>query len=514
MFTRQTLTRRAFLKTALVSSTCLTTSSVFARQKTVSGKRSDPNILFFFMDDLGYGDLSIQNPDSKIKTPNMDRLAREGMRFTDAHAAAPICGPSRYGLMTGRYPWRKPDGISNGPPMGQPRIETGRMTIASMLCEAGYNTALLGKWGLRYDFRSAMKEGVTKIRSYLDLDYTKPVYGGRPFGFQYECTHLYIGPQSRVVEGKHATHYFAENGIMLGEGDKPDLKGFDYHKQLPTFTEKAVEYLEVYAGKRKNAKMGLDRKKPFFLYWTPAVPHTPCVPNQEFLGKSQAGEYGDFVVELDYSIGRILDALERTGQSQNTLVILSSDQGPENTAYRRIQDYKHYSMGNWRGLKRDSYEGGTRVPLLIRWPGKVKPGSIYKSPLCLTDFFATFGQLTQTSIPQNVGEDSFSFLQVLLGKQAGKPYRPAPIIYHLMTGQMAIRDGDWVYMDSPSGGHRNQEPEWFRRELGVKPHELLAELFNLRNDPRQTTNLYVSHPEKAAELKARLEGIKKTGRSR
>ena len=255
----------------------------------------------------------------------------------------------------------------------------------------------------------------------------------------------------------------------------------------------------------------IDRSKPFFIYYSSPAPHDPIVPNKKFIGLSKAGKYGDFVAELDFRIGEVMKKLEELDLADNTLVLLSSDNGPENHAYKRIQEYGHYSMGDWRGLKRDNWEGGNRVPFIVRWPGKIQPNSVDNNQVCLTDLMATFAEMLGVNLPDNQGEDSFSLMSLFSKKKSGK-FERAPIIYHTYTGNMAIRYGEWVLIDAPTG-MQSGEPQWFRNERGVNDHLEQVELFNLKNDSQQLENLASKYPGKVKELKKLLMEQQKSGRS-
>ncbi len=484
--------------------TILATGALLALVLGGYAQTEKPNILFIYLDDLGYGDVTCYNPDSKIHTPNIDRLAKEGMAFTDAHTPAPICGPSRYGLMTGRYPWRRgKGGTDNGDKFRDVFVEKGRTTLASLLKKEGYNTAQIGKWGIRHNYSDAVKPG--KEPGHKDsYDFpNKRLLGSQAVGFDYSwcMTHLFPAPGTDAIG--HSKHQL-ENGLPVD----PTLKISDPHSWLPGSAMKVVEYLETYAGKKENPKFGLDRKNPFFIYFDPPSPHTPIVPNKEFLGKSGAGDYGDFVLEIDHYVGKILDALDRLKLSDNTLIVFSSDNGPETYCYERIKSYKHYSMGALRGAKRCAWEGGHRVPFIVRWPGVVKPGQRCDELVGLTDWLATFADISGLELSDNEGEDSVSILPLLKGST--EPVRES-IIHHTPSGHFAIRHEDWLFIDYKTGdgnGGGRKEPGWLRKERGVLSHRSKAELFNLKDDPQQTTNLYDKHPEKASELKKLLEQFK------
>ncbi len=465
-------------------------------------EQTKPNILFIYLDDLGYGDVGCYNPESKIPTPNIDRLAQEGIRLTNAHSPAAICGPSRYGLITGHYPWRRGiDGTGNGEKFRDTFIEPGRLTIASMLKELGYNTAQMGKWGVRHNYSDAVKEG--KEPGHKDAyDFpNKRLLGSQLFGFDYSwcMTHLFPLPGKKTI-GEYSKHQF-ENGLPVD----PTLEFADPYDWLPQSANKVVEYIETYAGEKDNTKFGIDSNNPFFIYWDPPSPHTPIVPNKEFLGKSEAGEYGDFVVEIDHYVGKMLDALDRFDLAKNTIVIFSSDNGPELWAYNRIQEYRHYSMGKLRGVKRDMYEGGTRVPFIVRWPDKIEKGIKTNEPVCLTDMVASFADLFDYKLPDNAGEDSYSIVPVLFGENFEKPVR-GPIVYHTIDGRFAIRKNNMVFIDAPSGS-QSPEPQWFRDEEGVVSHNQEVELFDLGKDPQQLKNIVQENPSIVKDMKTNLDKI-------
>ena len=458
-----------------------------------------PNILFIYLDDLGYGDVSFSNPNSKIPTPHIDRLAHEGISFTDAHAPAAVCGPSRYGLLTGRYPWRRgKGGTSNGAKFRDLFIENNRMTIASLLKQRGYNTAQLGKWGLRHNYSDAVRPG----REPGDLDAydfeTKRLLGAQLVGFDYSWCITYL-----VKEDSNIKTQF-ENGSPLD----PSLADTDPYRWLPDSAEKVVEYLEVYAGEKENSKFGIDADQPFFIYWDPPSPHDPVVPNEAFIGKSGAGAYGDFVFEIDHYIGDMLDALDRFNLADQTLVIFASDNGPDVSSYERIRSHNHFSMGNRRGIKTDVLESGHRLPLVVRWPGHIQPNQTNDQLVSLTDWFATLAEITGQKIPKDAGEDSLGFLPLLLKGHLDQPYRTS-VIHHTPRGEFAIRHNDWVFVDH--GPPEADEPEWFREQLKVESHDYPGQLYNLKTDPTQSIDLYGIHPEKVRELKSLLLEAKNNG---
>ncbi len=478
--------------------------------------KQPPNILFIYLDDLGYGDVSCLNPQSKISTPNIDRLAKEGMSFTDAHTPAPICGPSRYGLLTGQYPWRSgAGGVDNGQTFDELRIKPDRSTIAKMLRNHGYNTAQMGKWGLRENYSAARREGVETMVDKTSFDFIhNRLLGANLCGFDYTWSLPHLSAEKN-------DKYVFENGRPTGVNYSPDLEKHGkanspfqpirkYEDVLPDNTGAVIDYLNVYSGFKDRPELKLDRQKPFFVYWDPPSPHEPIVPNREFIGKTEAGKYGDFVFEIDHCIGRVLEVLKKNGLEENTIIVVSSDNGPENLAYERIKTYKHYSMGALRGLKRDSWEGGTRVPFIVKWSGKIAPDSVCKNPIGVIDTFSTIAEITGITLGEQDAPDSISFLPLLLG-QNPKRGRP-PMIYHT-SANMAIREGDWVYFEKTGMG--SVEPGWFREERCVKSFVKEGpELFNLKTDPQQLINLASELPERVNALKAELDRVKKAGRIR
>ena len=461
-----------------------------------------PNILFIYLDDLGYGDVSFSNPDSKISTPNVDRLAREGISFTDAHAAAAVCGPSRYGLLTGRYPWRRgKGGTSNGAKFRDQFLERGRMTIASLLKQKKYNTGQFGKWGLRHNYSDAVLPGKKpgNLDAY-DFD-NKRLMGSQLVGFDYSWCITYLDKEDSNIKSQF------ENGSPVDR----TLARTNPYCWLPDSANKVVEYLEVYAGEIRNLNFGIDSEQPFFVYWDPPSPHDPIVPNEAFVGKSGAGLYGDFVLEVDHYIGTMLNALDRLDLTENTIVVFASDNGPATGVYERVQEFDHYSMGARRGMKTDVLEGGHRVPLVVRWPGIIEPNQRSDELVSLTDWLATIAEVTGQQIPENAGEDSMSFLELLKRGSLKEPYRDT-IIHHTPKGEFAIRHQGWVFVDG--GAAPASEPEWFRELRNVDKNTYDGQLYRLEDDPTQATNLYGKHPEKVQEMKALMGNVKKPGRSR
>lgn len=471
---------------------------------------SDPNIVVILADDLGYGDVGDYNSESRIPTPNLDRLAAEGVRFTDAHAPDSVCTPTRYGLLTGRYAWRTrlKRGVLNG--SSPPLIAPERLTLAEMLRQQGYETGMVGKWHLGRRWHLVDESGEQSVEN---IDWSKPVQDGpSQHGFMYSFGRA--EPAWTFVENGHVlarpTLAFDLTHLpvyLIGGNNNTGTKapGFEFERILPRFTEEAVGFIA-----RASKK-----DMPWFLYFTPLAPHRPVVPNTDFRGRSAAGPYGDFVAETDWAVGEVLAAIERTGQADNTLVVVTSDNGPEADAYRRILEYRHASMGTLRGVKRDLWEGGHRVPFLARWPGRIRAGTIEGEVLCLTDLMATVAAITGFQLPRDAAEDSYDMSDVLFGVARGAPVREATV-HHSSRGWFGLRQGDWVLIDNPTGdsnGRSNREPEWFRQERLAMPHDQEVELYNLQQDPAQTTNLAETAPERVRSMQRLLERYKRDGRS-
>ncbi len=466
-----------------------------------------PNVVFILADDLGYGDVGCYNPGSKILTPNIDRLAREGVRFTDAHSPSSVCTPTRYALLTGRYAWRTRLQRNVLGPFAQPLIAESRLTVPGLLRAQGYATACIGKWHLGWGWPQSGDGG--------KRDFTRPIPNGPTTrGFD-----LYFGTDVP----NYPPYCFLENDRTVGVPSAaapvgrdafniagPMVPGWSLVDVLPGLERRAVAYVETAA----------QAGKPFFLYLPLTSPHYPVVPAAPFQGKSQAGEFGDFVMQTDHVVGSVLDALKRGGVAENTLVILTSDNGPEVTgevnpgAYDRLRKFGHASMGPLRGAKRDAWEGGHRVPFIARWPGKTVAGSTCAETVCHVDLMATLAALLDVNLPADAGVDSVNILPALLGETRKAPLREATV-HHSGQGKFAIRRGDWVLILAPTGddNRKQGEPEWFRQERGYTAHSEAGELFNLANDPTQKHNLYGRETAKVKELVALLERYVTDGRS-
>ena len=489
--------------------TCMTA----AAQDDASAMR--PNIVVILCDDLGQGDPGCYNPQSKIATPNIDRLASEGMRFTDAHTPSSVCSPTRYGLLTGRYAWRTR--LKSGVLWGwdEALIEEDRSTIASMLKPYGYHSAAIGKWHLGWNLQTTDgKPANAKAHDAGTIAYDKPVERGPgAVGFDHSYlipASLDIQPYYWLVDDKPllpptlttpGSRHRRQNGGGFWRAG-PVAPGFDFYDVLPASTEAAVAYINEHAKEKQ-----IGNGKPFFLYLPLPSPHTPWLPTPEFQGKTEVGYYGDFVVMTDAMVGRVLAALDRNGMSDNTLVIFTSDNG-SHWPNEDIEKWGHDANNHWRGQKADIWEGGHRVPFIVRWPGVVKAGSISDQVVCLTDLYATVAQVVGHKLGDSEGEDSVSMLSVLKGT-ADKPVRQA-IVHHSLNGTFAIRSGDWklVVNNLGSGG--------FTAPANAKPKDgdPAGQLYNLASDPAEERNVWAEQPAVVAELSEMLKQVQDTGRSR
>lgn len=466
-----------------------------------------PNIVIILADDLGYGDVGCFNANSKIPTSNLDRLAKEGMRFTDAHSPSAVCSPTRYGLLTGRYAWRTRLQSQVLGPYSDPLIDAKRLTLPGLLKQHGYSTACIGKWHLGWDWPKPV--GNAK------RDFTLPIPGGPTTrGFDaYFGTDVPNYPPYCFIENDRTVGLPSENAPVGRDSfNRPGLMlpGWKLVDILPELSKRAVRYVE------NSAKTN----KPFFLYLPLTSPHFPVVPSPEFKGKSGAGDFGDFVVQTDWVVGQVLEALQRSQVTDNTLVIFTSDNGPEITgevkpgAYDRLEQFGHASMDGLRGAKRDAWEGGHRVPFIARWPGKIAAGTTSNETICHVDLMATTAAILGAKLPDEAAVDSVSMLPALLGEKRDRPLREATVL-HSANGKFAIRQGPWVLIHASTGDDNGArgEPAWFKKQRGYQAHTDPAELYDLTKDLSQAKNLYATQPDKVRELTALLEKYVVEGRS-
>lgn len=466
-----------------------------------------PTIVVILADDLGYGDLSCLNPESKIPTPHMDRLAREGMTFTDAHSPSAVCTPTRYGLLTGRYAWRTrlQSGVLFG--FDRPLIEPGRETVASFLKRHGYATAAVGKWHLGLGWQDAQGRPVTDRDGTTNdpgVDYARPITEGPlTVGFDYffgisasldMAPYCYIENDRAVQPPTLDTQGEAFPRNWRAGKRSPD---FRHEEVLRKCTEKAEEWLA--------AQQAENPERPLFLYFALTAPHTPVLPEEPFRGRSRAGEYGDFVVQTDWVVGRVLDTLDRLDLAENTLVIFTSDNGSTMTNRPFFAQYDHATNYHFRGQKSDVWEGGHRVPFLARWPTRIQPQTTCDATICLTDLLRTFAQIVGDALPETCGEDSFGLLPLLTG-ETGVVHRP-PVVMHSISGKFAVRQGDWKWIDCRGSGG------WSLPENRVPDDAPASQLYNLRDDAGERENLFRTRSDTVSRLKAVLNRIRESGRS-
>lgn len=475
-----------------------------------------PNIIFILTDDQGYGDVSHLNPKGRIPTPNVDRLAREGMTFTDAHSGSAVCTPTRYGLLTGRYAWRSrlKSGVLGG--LSPRLIEPDRMTVASLLRSQGYRTAAIGKWHLGMDWvvkagKTVNELGIESPAQVWNVDFAQPITNGpNAVGFDYFfgiSASLDMVPYA-YIENDRVTRVPDRDGdFPWFEGRErrtrrgPTAGGFDAADVLGELTRRAVSFLGEHAA-------GAERKQPFFLYLPFASPHTPILPTGEWHGKSGVNAYADFTMQTDASVGRVLNTLDELGLTANTLVFFATDNGCSPEAdFPQLAAAGHHPSGPFRGHKADLFEGGHRVPFFARWPGRIAARSTYAHPVGLTDLLATCADLLRLPLPDNAAEDSVSLLPVLLGK-TDDPVR-ADIIHHSINGSFAIREGRWKLLLCPDSGGWSAPRPGSAEAADLPP----VQMYDLETDPGERHNLQAQHPARVRAMIARLEQQVNAGRS-
>lgn len=478
-----------FMKHAIFLLSCF-----FCAVLSLSAQPTRPNIVLILADDMGWGDPGCYNPQSKIPTPNIDQLAAQGVRFTDAHSPSAVCTPTRYGLLTGRYAWRT--SLKSGVLQGYDPllIEPGRMTLASLLKSQGYRTGAIGKWHLGFgtakpvDYTRHLRPGPTTVG--FEYFFGIPASLDFPPYLYVENDRVTALPGVTMAESKHQRE--GGKGYWRAGAAAP---GFQHEAVLETLTDKAVNFL-----RQQN------KAKPFFLYFALTAPHTPWLPSSQFQGKSQAGPYGDFVVQTDAMIGRVLQALANLQLADNTLVIFTSDNGAH-WLPSEITQYNHHANGRRRGQKADIWEGGHRVPFIARWPGQIKPNSVSPELICLTDLLATTAAIVRAKLPTDAGEDSADISPALLGKPLTKPLREA-LVHHSIDGTFALRQGPWK-LALGLGSHGFSEPKDSKANVG----EARGQLYYLPDDPEEQRNLWLQNPGIVARLTALLEKYQRNGRS-
>ena len=464
-----------------------------------------PNIIVILADDQGFGDLGANNPQSKIATPNLDALAKAGVRFTDGHTSSGVCTPTRYSLLTGRYHWRTKlqSGVLGG--FSTPLISKDRLTLAGLLKQKGYATGCFGKWHLGMNFPlkngGVADDGGNFSKAFQDaasVDYGRDIVDGpvdHGFDTFFGISASLDMPPFVWIKDRRVTEIPSATKTWLRTG--PAGPKFEAVDVLPSVIDHSIAFIEA----QKKA----DPTKPFFIYIPLNAPHTPIVPTKEFQGTSGISPYADFVKQVDHDVGRLMASLEKQGLTENTLVVFTADNGCSPAAnITELQKAGHEPSYIYRGNKADLYEGGHRVPFLVRWPAKVKP-AVSAALIGQFDFLATFADITGAPVPAGMGEDSVSFLPVLLG--AKETVRQG-IVSQSINGSFAIREGQWkLLLSAGSAGWSSPKPG--PEEAGLPP----VQLYDLSKDPGEKNNLQAEFPVRVASMKAELEKLIARGRS-
>lgn len=476
----------ALKKISVLFSASLSSIALFAQK---------PNIVIILADDMGYGDVSALNDESKVNTVHIDNLSKNGIRFTDGHSNSSVSTPTRYGLLTGRYAFRSPlkSSVLNG--TSKPLIPTERTTMASMLSQQGYHTACIGKWHLGLDWQWKSKD---------EIDFSAPVKNGpTSLGFDYfygipasldMAPYVYVendrveNPTMTIIEEEKGKRFF-RGGLASDD--------FSHQACLSHTTEKAIDYL-------KNRK---GKKDPFFLYFPLTAPHTPILPSEDFQGKSITG-YTDFVLMVDDVVGKIVATLKENGMYENTIVVFTSDNGCSPAAdIDELIENGHLPNYIFRGAKSDLYDGGHRVPLIVSWGEKYKNVK-EESTVCLVDFFATFAELTGYQLKDNEGEDSFSLMPLLT--QKGE-YNRKTVVHHSIYGDFSIRDGKWKLLLTPtSGGWSYPRTKKDDDVIKTLPQ---VQLYDIVNDISEKKNVQAEYPEVVERLTGEMQLLMENGRS-
>ena len=478
-----------------------------SRQKKID---NNPNIIYVLADDLGYGDINVFNPDGKIKTPNIDMLAVEGMKFTDAHTSSAVCTPTRYGILTGRYNWRS--NIKSGVLTGKSKalIPNNRTTVAALLQRENYSTAFIGKWHLGWDWAQKNEDIKTgegwNPEDFSNIDFSKPVQNApNDIGFNYAYGHsgsLDMAPYV-YVENRIPTQIPDTVSVNKGKyawwREGPTSNDFIHDDVTPNFFRRSIKYI------KEKAK----GENPFFLYLALPSPHTPILPTEEWQGKSGLNPYGDFVVMIDDYMGKLTKTIKEAGIEENTIIIFTSDNGCSPQAdFQLLEEKGHDPSGVYRGHKADIFEGGHRVPFIVKWPAKIKPNVTSDKTICTTDFFATCAAITNTDMLADEGEDSFSLLPLFEDPNSSKFLREATV-HHSINGSFAIRKENWKLIFCPdSGGWSSPRPN-SEQVQGLPKFQL----YDLNSDPEEEHNLYGNHPEVFTELNKLMISYIENGRS-
>lgn len=471
-----------------------------------------PNLIYILADDLGYGDVGAFNSQSKIATPHLDMLASEGMKFTDAHTSSSVCTPTRYGILTGRYNWRSrlKKGVLTG--KSKALIPSGRTTVASMLQNAGYYTAFIGKWHLGWDW--GLKDSVENNGEGWDkndfdaIDYSKPITNTpNDLGFDYAYGH------SGSLD--MAPYVYVENGKVTALPDRSTVNSekYSWWRQGPTGSDFIHEEVTPNFFNRANSYITerTNDADPFFLYLALPSPHTPILPTEEWMNKSNINPYADFVMMVDDYVGQLIESVQKAGIAENTIIIFTSDNGCSPEAdFKVLADAGHDPSSIFRGHKADIYEGGHRVPFIVKWPDQVKKGSMSDQLICTTDLMATMAEIVGYNLQDYEGEDSYSFLSHLQMNSSGSDQRQ-DIIHHSINGSFAIRKDDWKLIMAPgSAGWSFPRPGRDKAVIDTLPP---VQLYNLKDDPAESLNIKEVNVGRVDELKSLLVQYIKDGRS-
>ena len=479
-----------------------------------SAETAPPNIVYILADDMGYGDVQILNPErGKIATPNMDQVAKDGLTFTDAHTTSSVCTPTRYGIMTGRYNWRTKLQKSVLDGYGLPLIASDRMTVPSFLNENGYTTAMIGKWHLGLDIATldgkqahpgeGLKEkkgkGAFPPEELSNIDWKKPIQGGpvdRGFDSWFGITasldfppYVWIRDRNWIGEGNYAKAFNRPG---------PATEDFEAIKVVDRLAEECVQYITDY-----------ESEKPFFIYIPLPSPHTPIVPSEKWQGKSGIGKYGDYMMQTDDLVGQVVKALDAKGLTENTLLIVTSDNGCSKSAdFKNLESHGHFASAEFRGSKADLWDGGHRVPFLVKWPQVIKAGSYSDVLTCQTDLLATCAELLGKELPASAGEDSESILPILKGESV--KFSRKGLIHHSVSGYFSYRQGKWKLLLSKGSGGWSRPSE---KDMNKIPGSPEGQLYNMEIDPGEQNNLYLEKSKVVARLLAQLEKDVANGRS-
>ena len=464
------------------------------------GAQQPPNIILILGDDMGIDAVSAFNAKLGMKTPAIDRLASEGMSFTDAHSTSGVCSPTRYAVLTGRYNWRSRLKRGIVGKWERPLIEDSRLTLPEMLRARGYDTACIGKWHLGWNWP---KKGGGTTTTLQDVDFSAPVGGGpNAHGFDY-----YFGDDvpnwppyawrenDRVLGDVDSA---MKAGAMVGVSAGPAVKDWDFRAVLAEYGERVAKHVRRQAGK----------KKPFFLFFPMPSPHTPIAPHADIRGKTGISEYADFLAQTDAVIGQVLKALDEASLTENTLVIFTCDNGTSPKCdFAQLEKKGVHLREHWRGWKADAYEGGHRVPFVVRWPGRVAPGARSAQTITLADVMATCADVVGHDLPEDAAEDSASLLGILTG-QSDKPVHDA-VVHHSSSGRFAIRKGRWKLLLCRGSGGWSPPQEGPAAKRNLPP----VQLYDLESDPKETRNLQAQKPELVKQLTADLRALVEAGRS-